>query len=39
LGVLAPADVATITTGKNAGALSIVDRSSNELVVFELDSQ
>ena len=39
LGVLAPADVATITTGKNAGALSIVDRSSNELIVFELDSE
>ena len=38
LGVLAPGDVAEITTGENAGALSIIDRSSNELVVFTLNS-
>jgi hypothetical protein len=37
LGILLPSDVATITTGKNAGALSIVDRTSNEVVVFVPD--
>lgn len=37
LGVLTPIDVATITTGPDAGALAILDRSSNELVVFSLD--
>ena len=37
LGILLPADVATITTGENAGALSIVDRTSNEVVVFVPD--
>ena len=37
LGVLAPGDVAEVTTGEHAGALSIIDRSSNELVVFRLD--
>jgi hypothetical protein len=37
LGILAPADVSTITTGPDAGALGIIDRSSNELVVFALD--
>jgi hypothetical protein len=37
LGVLNPIDVSTITTGPNAGALAIIDRSSNELVVFALD--
>jgi hypothetical protein len=35
LGILAPADVSTITTGENEGALAIVDRTSNELVVFD----
>ncbi|MBV9924662.1 MAG: hypothetical protein JOZ96_06425 [Acidobacteria bacterium] len=38
LGVLVPGDVAEITTGEQAGALSIIDRSSSELVVFRLDS-
>lgn len=37
LGILLPSDVATITTGENAGALSIVDRTSNEVVVFVPD--
>lgn len=38
LGVLNPGDVAEITTGEQAGELSIIDRSSNELVVFTLNS-
>jgi hypothetical protein len=38
LGVLAPGDVAEITSGREAGALSIIDRSSNELVVFSMDA-
>jgi hypothetical protein len=37
LGVLVPGDVAEITTGEQAGALSIIDRSSSELVVFRLN--
>ncbi len=37
LGVLNPGDVAEVTTGEQAGALSIIDRSSNELVVFRLN--
>ena len=37
LGVLTPVDVSTITTGPDAGSLAIIDRSSNELVVFALD--
>ncbi|HKG15523.1 MAG TPA: hypothetical protein VKB12_19535 [Pyrinomonadaceae bacterium] len=38
LGVLDPGDVAEITSGKEAGMLSIIDRSSNELVVFSMDA-
>jgi hypothetical protein len=38
LGVLNPGDVAEITSGPDAGALSIIDRSSNELVVFSMDA-
>jgi hypothetical protein len=38
LGVLNPGDVAEITSGRDAGALSIIDRSSNELVVFSMDA-
>lgn len=38
LGVLNPGDVAEITSGREAGALSIIDRSSNELVVFSMDA-
>jgi hypothetical protein len=38
LGVLAPGDVAEITSGREAGMLSIIDRSSNELVVFSMDA-
>lgn len=38
LGVLVPGDVAEITTGREAGLLSIVDRGSNELVVFSMDA-
>jgi hypothetical protein len=38
LGVLNPGDVAEITSGPEAGALSIIDRSSNELVVFSMDA-
>lgn len=38
LGVLNPGDVAEITSGKEAGLLSIIDRSSNELVVFSMDA-
>ena len=38
LGVLNPSDVAEITSGPEAGALSIIDRSSNELVVFSMDA-
>ncbi|HEV7891736.1 MAG TPA: hypothetical protein VGP08_13930 [Pyrinomonadaceae bacterium] len=38
LGVLDPGDVAEITSGKDAGRLSIIDRSSNELVVFSMDA-
>lgn len=37
LGVLSPIDVSTITTGPDAGSLAIIDRGSNELVVFALD--
>ena len=38
LGVLNPGDAAEITSGKEAGMLSIIDRSSNELVVFSMDA-
>jgi hypothetical protein len=38
LGVLNPGDVAEITSGPEAGSLSIIDRSSNELVVFSMDA-
>jgi hypothetical protein len=38
LGVLNPGDVTEITSGPEAGALSIIDRSSNELVVFSMDA-
>jgi len=38
LGVLNPGDVAEITSGNEAGLLSIIDRSSNELVVFSMDA-
>jgi hypothetical protein len=38
LGVLAPGDVAEIISGREAGLLSIIDRSSNELVVFSMDA-
>lgn len=38
LGVLDPGDVAEITSGRDAGLLSIIDRSSNELVVFSMDA-
>jgi hypothetical protein len=38
LGVLNPGDVAEITSGPEVGALSIIDRSSNELVVFSMDA-
>jgi hypothetical protein len=38
LGVLGPGDVAEITSGREAGLLSIIDRSSNELVVFSMDA-
>jgi hypothetical protein len=38
LGVLNPGDVAEITSGPEAGALSIIDRSSSELVVFSMDA-
>ncbi|HVF43905.1 MAG TPA: hypothetical protein VM936_12870 [Pyrinomonadaceae bacterium] len=38
LGVLNPGDAAEITSGKDAGLLSIIDRSSNELIVFSMDA-
>lgn len=38
LGLLNPGDVAEITSGGEAGLLSMVDRSSNELVVFSMDA-
>ena len=38
LGVLNPGDVAEITSGNDTGLLSIIDRSSSELVVFNMDA-
>jgi ribosomal protein L14E/L6E/L27E len=36
--MLNPGDVAEITSGRDAGARAIIDRSSNELVVFSMDA-
>jgi hypothetical protein len=38
LGVLSAVDVAEVTTGAQAGSLSIIDRSSSELVLFSMDA-
>jgi len=37
LGLLTPTDIAAITTGPQAGAFSVVDNSSGEIVVFRLN--
>jgi hypothetical protein len=37
LGLITPNDIASITTGTQAGAFSIIDSNSGEMVVFRLD--
>jgi hypothetical protein len=37
LGLFSPVDIASITTGAQAGAFSVVDANSGELVIFSLD--